>query len=172
LPAAARRKSNVTATGKAAIPIACLSFCYYINCDIFKFKMYKAMNFLLLLPTEIVIQKKIDKLIIEDAFGSFCILPEHADITTILAKGIVIIYEQGNKCYLALDGGYLVKEDKTVYISAESVILGENFKALARDCQKRVKTTNKKKYKVKSFLAKLEADFEKQLTEITKETKT
>jgi F-type H+-transporting ATPase subunit epsilon len=131
-------------------------------------KRTNSMNFFLLLPTEIIVEKVIDKLVVEDAFGSFSITPRHTNITTLLAKGILIISQQSNKCYIAIDGGFLVKKDKNIYISTENAIIGEDCSTLNISIEQQLKQTGQKKKIIKSNLARLEADFTQTILELKK----
>jgi F-type H+-transporting ATPase subunit epsilon len=68
------------------------------------------MNLKVLLPTEILIDQPVMKIIAEAENGSFCLLPKHVDFISALLPGILtFVDEQNCEYYLGIGGGILTK---------------------------------------------------------------
>jgi alternate F1F0 ATPase F1 subunit epsilon len=88
------------------------------------------MKLILSLPNKVLLEQEIDKLVVEDVYGSFCLLSDHIDITTALAQGIMTISYKDKDFYVAIDNGFLVKQDTFIYISTKNALVTEELNTL------------------------------------------
>jgi len=75
------------------------------------------MSLRVMLPTEVLLEESVVKVIAEAENGSYCLLPGHIDFTAALAPGILLFTgPDGGEQYAALDNGTLVKYGREVLI--------------------------------------------------------
>ena len=67
-------------------------------------------------PRKIVIDKQINSVTVPTADGEITILPRHTHLFSLLVEGIVKIKSTGNEDDLAIGGGYLETNGKTVTV--------------------------------------------------------
>jgi F-type H+-transporting ATPase subunit epsilon len=67
-------------------------------------------------PRKIVIDKQISSITIPTADGEITILPRHTHLFSLLVEGIVKIKTQTDEDLLAIGGGYLETDGKTVTV--------------------------------------------------------
>ena len=67
-------------------------------------------------PRKIVIDKQVNYVTVPTPDGEITILPHHANLFSMLVEGIVKIKEGNNEDALAIGGGYLETNGKTVTI--------------------------------------------------------
>jgi len=89
------------------------------------------MRLKLLLPTEVLLDQPVAKLIAEGRNGFFCLLPRHRDFVAALAPGVLAYYEEsGAEHFAAIDEGVLVKYERDVMVSAYDGVLGDDLEDL------------------------------------------
>ena len=68
------------------------------------------MHLKVIVPTEMLIDTEVTKVIAEAENGAFCLLPRHIDFVTALAPGLLSFgLSTGHEEFLAVDEGTLVK---------------------------------------------------------------
>ena len=67
-------------------------------------------------PRKIVIDKQVNSVTVPSADGEITILPHHTHLFSLLVEGIVKIKKDGNEDALAIGGGYLETNGKTITI--------------------------------------------------------
>ncbi|MBD3181159.1 F0F1 ATP synthase subunit epsilon, partial [Candidatus Poribacteria bacterium] len=114
------------------------------------------MNLKILLPTRIMMDREVDKIIAEAANGSFGILPRHIDFLAALVPGILSIeYDNGKEEFLAIDEGILVKQDSKVLISTRDAVSGPELGKLREVVREKFETLDDQEKKSRTALAKL-----------------
>jgi len=111
-----------------------------------------------LLPTRILLERKVTRIVAEAENGSFGLLPRHIDFAAALAPGILAYYpEHGDEELLAVDEGTLVKVGDKVLVSVRDAVQGEGLGTLRQTVQEQFETLDKHERKARSALARLEA---------------
>jgi len=111
-----------------------------------------------LLPTRILLETKVCKIVAEAENGSFGLLPRHIDFTAALAPGILAYYrEHGGEELVAVDEGTLVKVGDEVLVSVRNAVQGEGLGTLRRTVQQQFERLDQHERKARSALARLEA---------------
>lgn len=116
------------------------------------------MQLQVLLPTEILVDEKVIKVIAEAENGSFCLLPRHIDFVAALKPGILSFFSaDGDEFFAALDEGILVKCGREVLVSTLNGVRGTNLDQLQTLIDERFLELDEHERKARTALARLEA---------------
>jgi F-type H+-transporting ATPase subunit epsilon len=125
------------------------------------------MRLRVLLPTEVLVDEEASKVIAEAQNGSFCLLPAHIDFVAALVPGLLSFEdESGEEVYLAVDGGVLVKEGQTVWVSTRNAVRGEELGRLRQTIEDTFTVLDDREKTARSAMAKIEAGFVRRFLEI------
>ncbi len=81
------------------------------------------MKLKILIPTIVLVDREVTKVIAEAENGNFCLLPHHIDFVAALVPGILsFTTEGGEEIFVAVDEGILVKCNQEVLVSARNAI--------------------------------------------------
>ena len=118
------------------------------------------MQLKLLIPTQILVDRQVSKIVAEAENGSFCILPRHVDFVAALVPGLFMYTDEaGSEEFLALDSGILVKCGKEVQVSVANAARGRTLEELHTSVQEQFQHADEQEKKAHSVLARMEADF-------------
>lgn len=125
------------------------------------------MQLRVLLPTRILIDQSVAKVIAEDAGGFFCLLPRHVDLVAALVPGLLAFTTtDGREEFLAIDEGTLVKVGPQVLISTMNAVHGPVLGSLRQLVTDRFISLDERERRSRSALAQLEADFVRRFIEL------
>lgn len=124
------------------------------------------MKLKVLLPTKIIIDREVTKIIAEAENGSFCILPRHIDFVASLVPGILSFNSGDKEEFLAVDEGILVKWGSEVTVSTRNAVLSKNLGVLQQTVKEKFRILDEREKKTRSILARLEADFARRILEL------
>ena len=125
------------------------------------------MNFKLLLPTQVLIDEEVDKLVAEAENGSFCILPRHVDTVAALVPGLLsFVTKEGHEEFLAIDGGTLVKCAGEILVSTRNAVRGPELGKLKKSVEERFRVLDEREKSTLKALAKLEANLVRRFIEL------
>lgn len=120
-----------------------------------------------LLPTEILADERVTKIIAHAENGSFCLLPRHIDFVAALAPGILSMTKQnGREEFIAVDRGILVKCGRDVFVSTPHAVRGEKLETLKRAVREQFHQLDERERTARSALSRLEADFVRRFVEL------
>lgn len=116
-------------------------------------------------PTKVLLQCQVTKVIAEAQNGSFCLLPRHIDFVTALTPGILTFTPVGaageagsqEEQYIAADAGILVKCGREVLVSVINAIRGDNLNQLNELVNQHFLQLDEQQRITRSALARLEA---------------
>lgn len=123
------------------------------------------MRLKVFLPMRILLDQEVTKIVAEAENGSFCLLPRHIDFVAALARGIVSFESDTGEEFLAVDGGILVKQASEVRISTRKAVRSKDLHEMKQIIKQEFEVLDEREKKIRSVLAKLEADFAKSLFE-------
>jgi len=127
------------------------------------------MKLKVLLPTHILVDEEVTKVIAEAENGSFCLLPRHIDFAPPLVPGLFsFVTAQGVEQFLAVDEGVLIKCGGEVLVSTRNAVIGPDLGMLKQTIQKRFVELDDREKISRSALAKLEANFVRRFMELKK----
>jgi F-type H+-transporting ATPase subunit epsilon len=119
------------------------------------------MRLRVLLPTQILIDEAVRKVVAEGEDGLFALLPRHIDFVSALAPGLLSYVLDGDATgaehYLAVDEGILVKSGPQVLISTRNAVRGADLGALRRLVEAQYRALDEHERTVRASLARLEA---------------
>jgi F-type H+-transporting ATPase subunit epsilon len=125
------------------------------------------MNLKVLLPTKILIDEKVTKVIAEAQNGYFCLLPRHIDFVTGLLPGLFLYQtEEGEEIFLAVDEGVLVKCGQEVLVSTRNAMRSPDLNQLKQTVEKEFKSLDEHEKVARSAVVKIEANFIRRFLEI------
>lgn len=125
------------------------------------------MNFKVLLPTRVLLDQPVAKIIAEAQNGSFCLLPRHADFVAVLVPGVLVFADcDGAERYLGIDEGTLVKHGEQVCVSTRNAVAGDDLRSLRRIVQDRFLELDDRERSARSALARLEAGVVRRFIEL------
>lgn len=124
------------------------------------------MRLQVLIPTEIVLNTKVAKVIAEAENGSFCLLPHHVDFVAALAPGIISFQTiTQEERFIAVDEGILVKCGPEVLVSTRNAVYGPDLGKLREAVEQQFLVLDEREKMARAALAKLEANFIRQFIE-------
>lgn len=118
------------------------------------------MRLKVLLPTEVLVNEEVTKVIAEAENGSFCLLPRHIDFVTALAPGLLSFEtEEGGEEFLAVDTGILVKCGAEVLVSIRNAVRGLDLERLQQTVDEQFRALDEREKMTLAAVARLEANF-------------
>ena len=117
------------------------------------------MRLKVVLPTEVLIDTDVTKVIAEAENGAFCLLPRHVDfVATLVPSLLAFALPDGREVFLAVDEGVLVKCGPDVWVSARHAVQGSELGQLKQAVEAEFRTLDEREAMARAILAKLEAD--------------
>jgi len=125
------------------------------------------MRLKVLLPTEILIDAEVTKVIAEAENGSFCLLPRHIDFVAVLVPGILsFMTPEGKEEFAAVDEGILVKVGQEVLVSTGRGVRSSELGRLKQMVAEEFQVRSEREKKALSAGARLEADIVRRFMEL------
>lgn len=116
------------------------------------------MRLKVLLPAELMIDEKVNKIIAEAHNGSFCLLPKHVDFVAALVPGLLSFNPvDGEEVFLAVDEGTLVKCGAEVTVSTRNAVRGERLEDLRHTVDTEFRQMSEHERSARGALGRLEA---------------
>ena len=120
--------------------------------------LVQAMHLRILLPTEVLVDEPVIKIIAEAENGDFCLLPRHVDFVAALVPGILCFCaKEHEEDYAAVDEGVLVKCGRDVFVSTLNGVRHSDLDRLHTLVQERFLELDEHERKTRTALARLEA---------------
>lgn len=128
------------------------------------------MKLRLSVPTQVVIDEVVTKIIAQSDNGHFCLLPRHMDFLAALVPGLLVYTTpDSEENYIAVDEGLLVKQADLVLVSARQVIRGGALGELQRRVDAEFLLLDERQKTCQSAIANLEANFLRGFFELEQE---
>jgi F-type H+-transporting ATPase subunit epsilon len=125
------------------------------------------MRLKVLLPTEVLLDKEVTKVIAEAENGSFCLLPRHIDFVAALVPGLLsFTIDEDHEEFLAIDEGILVKCGAEVLVSTRTAVRGPDLGALRLTVEERFRHIDEREKQARAATARLEADLVRRFMEL------
>ena len=116
------------------------------------------MRLRVLLPTDVLLDREVVKVVAEAANGSFCLLPRHIDFVAALVPGILrYTTPHGEERYVGVDTGTLVKRGADVLVSVINAVHGVELERLSATVQESFRQLDEDERQTRGALARLEA---------------
>jgi len=125
------------------------------------------MQLKVLLPTQVLVDEPVSKVVAEGEDGSFCLLPRHVDFTSALVPGLLVFEPAGGgEEFLAIDEGVLVKCGDEVLVSTRRAVRGADLGALRRTVAEEFRVLDEHEKAARTASAKLEAELVRRFMEL------
>ncbi len=137
-----------------------------------------AMTLKLLLPTKVLLEEPVTKVIAEAQNGSFCLLPGHIDFVAALVPGILTFTQEGGQVgeqkgekeqYVAVDIGTLIKHGHQVLVSVFNAVRGDDLNQLHELVKEHFIMLDEQQRITRSALARLEAGVMRNVIQLEKQ---
>jgi F-type H+-transporting ATPase subunit epsilon len=125
------------------------------------------MKLKLMVPSQVLIDQEVTKVVAESENGEFCLLPRHVDFVAALVPGILSFSPAGaSEEFVAIDQGMLVKCGPEVLVSTREAARGPDLGVLRRRVEEQFLAVEDRERLSRSALAKLEANFVRRFMEL------
>lgn len=116
------------------------------------------MRLTVLLPTEVLVNEEVAKVVAEAQNGFFGLLPHHIDFVAALVPGILSFTDRdGRDQHVALDEGVLVKCGAEVRVSVWNAVRGKALADLQETVASRFRKLDDEQRSARTALGRLEA---------------
>lgn len=131
----------------------------------------QAMRLKILLPTDVLVDANVSKVVAEAENGSFGLLPRHVDFVAALVPGILAYVDgDGQQGLVGIDEGILVKCGDEVRVATGRAIRGSDLATLKRDVERWFLEIDEQAAVARSAMARLEAGVIRRFTELKQRT--
>lgn len=116
------------------------------------------MRLEVIVPSQVILDKTVSRIVAEAPDGHFGILPNHGDFVTELVPGILIYErEDGADRFVALHAGTLVKCGDHVRVAVEKAVEGDDLTWLRERVERDFRHQDDDERAARAALARLEA---------------
>lgn len=127
----------------------------------------RTMRLTVLLPSEVMIDATVTKVVAEAQDGWFGLLPRHVDIVTALVPSVLIyVGADGVERFLGVDEGILVKCAAEVQVSTRNAVQGDDLSSLQEAVRAQFLELDDRERSARSALARLEAGVVRRFIEL------
>lgn len=129
--------------------------------------MTRRLRLRILLPTGVLVDEAVLKVVAEAANGSFCLLPRHVDFVAALVPGVLLFTRaNGTEGFVGLDEGILVKCGPEVLVSTRSGVQGDDLAELRAQVERQRRRLGEREQAARLALARLEAGVVRRFLEV------
>ncbi len=119
----------------------------------------RTLRLLLTVPTDVLLDVRVAKVVAEGAEGSFCLLPRHLDLATVLVPGLLTFTTPDEvETVVATDHGVLVKVGDDVRVACQRALVASDDLAAERAVRERFRVSSEREKRARAALARLESD--------------
>ena len=130
------------------------------------------MHLKVLLPSEILIDVPVRKIVAEAQDGWFGVLPRHVDFVTALVPSVLVYVDiDGHERFLGVDEGILVKCAEDIQVSTRNAVRGDDLHDLRRAVRRQFLDLDDRERSARSALARLEAGVVRRFVELQERTR-
>lgn len=130
------------------------------------------MRLTVLLPTEVLVDEEVTKVVAEAHNGFFGLLPRHVDFVAALVPGILSFTDrEGHDRLVAVDEGLLVKCGDDVRVSVLNAVRGESLADLKDTVASLFRQLDDEQRSARTALGRLEAGALRRFLEIEEHTR-
>lgn len=127
------------------------------------------MRLMILLPTEVLVDERVTRIIAEAENGSFCLEPRHIDFVAALVPGLLsYVTETDEEVYVGIDEGTLVKCGPEVMVSTRAAVRGTDPAELKEAIQRLFLDLDDHERRARTALSRLEAGVVRRFVELEK----
>ena len=121
------------------------------------------MRLRVLIPTGVMVDRKVTKIGAQAPDGSFALLPKHIDYVAPLVAGLLFYEDDRGEQVIAIDEGVMVKAGEETLVSCRNAIEGGQLEQLMETVEHQFQNLDEQERHARSAMAKMEADFVRNL---------
>ena len=126
-----------------------------------------AMRLMLVLPTGVLLDRAVAKVIAEADDGHFCLLPRHIDFVAPLVPGVLSFTEaDGTESFVGIDEGTLIKCGQEVRVVCPNAVRSGELGELRRLVAERFEARDAREQAARGALARLESGLARRFVEL------
>jgi F-type H+-transporting ATPase subunit epsilon len=130
------------------------------------------MRLMVLLPTELLVDEEVVKIVAEAQNGFFGLLPHHVDFVAALVPGVLWFTDgRGREEHVAVDEGLLVKCGDLVRVSVFNAVRGGELGELRDTVASRFRQLDEEQRSARTALGRLEAGALRRFLELEEHTR-
>ena len=130
-------------------------------------KTNNVMRLKIILPTRMLLDAGVRKIVAEAGNGSFGVLPRHIDFVAALRPGLLSFLDTDeHEQFVGHDEGIFVKQGRQVLVSVRRAVQGESLATLRELVRSEMMALHGQEQKARSALARLEAGIVRQFIEL------
>lgn len=123
----------------------------------------------IMLPTHILLDEPVGKIIAEAENGSFCLKPKHVDFVSALTPGLLMFVNQmEEEVFVAVDEGILVKCGEEVLVSTRHAVEGRDLATLKNLVESEFLKLDEHERLARTALSRLEAGMVRHFIDLEK----
>lgn len=123
------------------------------------------MTVKVILPSGVLLEQEVVKVVAEAQDGSFCLLPRHVDFVAALVPSVLALTApSGDESFLAVDEGVLVKHDQEVLVASGYAVQGK-LGELRQAVREQLRQRDEREQQARRALDHLEASLVRQIFE-------
>jgi len=121
----------------------------------------------IILPTRVLLDVKIRKIVAEAVNGAFGVLPRHIDFVAALRPGLLSFWDTNEReQFVGHDEGVFVKQGRQVLVSVRRAVQGESLTTLRELVRSEMMALQDHEQKARNALGRLEAGIVRQFIEL------
>lgn len=125
------------------------------------------MRLLLSVPTGVLVDEKVSKVMAESDFGSFAMLEQHADIAALLVPGLLAYHlPDGREVFVAVDHGLLVKTGDQIRTACQRAVVAGDLGSAAETVRNRFQVRSENEKRARTALIHLETEILRRVGEL------
>lgn len=125
------------------------------------------MRLLITVPTHVLLDEPVLKVVAESPAGSFGLLPRHLDLATLLVPGLLTFTRpDGEEAIVAVDHGTLVKVGDRVRVACRRALLAGDLQEAEQAVRDRFLFESEREKLARAALARLEIDVVRRLGQL------
>jgi F-type H+-transporting ATPase subunit epsilon len=129
-----------------------------------------AVHLKLLIPTQVLIDQPVTKVIAEAENGAFCLLPRHIDFLSALVPGILTFQPlDSEEVFVAVDHGILIKCGDEVLVSTQNAFRGSQLDVLKQEVAQQFYALDEQARRTRTAIARMETSLARQFTALAAE---
>lgn len=125
------------------------------------------MQLHVLLPTRVLVDETVVRIVAEADNGAFGILPRHVDFLAALKPGVLVFEDlKGTEGFIGHDVGIFVKRGSQVFVSVRNAVRGESLTTLRSVIEHEFVNMDRRERTARTALARLEAGVMRRFIEL------
>lgn len=130
------------------------------------------MTLLLTVPSGVLIDEEVTRIVTDTDRGAFCLLPRHADTVMLVVPGLLLYRPLGgaddghDDVVVAVDDGVLVKAGDSVRVASQRAVVAGDLGNAEATVREHFRTRSEHEKRARTALSRLEADIVRRLGEL------